>query len=98
MKLTTVVTIAGLLTPSILLGLIGPANAQVWSLEKTPVKLRPKLCADVRAAIKYDQGSSSYKYAIKRKQEGTLWRKHKERLAHSATLLDTYRRLDCRNY
>jgi hypothetical protein len=74
------------------------ARAQVWSLEKTPARLRPRLCTDVRKQISYDISTSSYRYAMKRKQNGTLWPKHKRRLAYSAELQDTYRRLDCRNY
>jgi hypothetical protein len=76
----------------------GTALAQVWSLEKTPAQLRPGLCADVRKAIDYDRNTVSYKFAVKRKQEGTAWRKHKTRLAYSVELQDSYRRLDCRNY
>jgi hypothetical protein len=79
-------------------GMPGGALAQVWSLEKTPARLRPGLCADLRKVIDYDLNTSSYKFAMKRKQEGTAWQKHKKRLAYSENLQDSYRRLDCRHY
>lgn len=75
-----------------------PLDAKVWSLENTPKQYRPKLCDDLRKDIKRDRESTSYKIALKRKAEGNMWRKHKERLAYSANLDDAYRRLDCRRY
>jgi hypothetical protein len=90
--------IMGFLALSFLLNLAHTASAQVWSLEKTPARLRPGLCADLRKAIEYDRNTFSYKTAVTRKQEGTAWRKHKKRLAYSDNLRDSYTRLDCRHY
>jgi hypothetical protein len=72
--------------------------AQVWSLEKTPARLRRGLCADLRKVIDYDLSTSSYRFAMKRKQGGMAWPKHKKRLAYSENLQDSYRRLDCTHY
>jgi hypothetical protein len=98
MKRNVDLIIAALVFSFTFWALPGTTLAQVWSLEKTPARLRPGLCADVRKAIAYDRNTASYKFALKRKQEGTAWRKHKTRLAYSDELQDSYRRLDCRHY
>jgi hypothetical protein len=74
------------------------AQGKTWSLENTPKEFRPKLCNDVRKKLAYKLSTQSYKTALKRKAEGTMWRKHEARIQDVWRLQDAYRRLNCKAY
>ena len=73
------------------------AFAIVWSLENTPQKYRPALCAQLRDSVIADRDTQSYRTAVERKKKGDMWRIHKERLAFHANLVTSMRRLSCPN-
>lgn len=75
----------------------GVSNAKVWSLENTPQKYRPGFCESFRKEIIYDRTTQSYKWAMKRKLEGTMNRQSTARLAYHQNLIVSMRRLKCPN-
>ena len=74
-----------------------PAKSETFSLDKTPAHLKPGLCASLRNSIIHDVNTQTYKWASKRKKEGKMWRKHKERLAFSEGLRRAMKQVPCGN-
>ena len=71
------------------------ARAQVWSLENMPAKHKPAMCDFLRRSIIADRKTQTYKWALKRKQSGQMWRKTKERLEFSESMVRDMRRVGC---
>lgn len=89
------------LMPRVVFGMIAllvysePGVSKTWSLENTPKQYRPGFCESFRRQIIYDRTTQTYKWAMKRKAEGTMNRDSIARLAFSADLVDSMRRLQC---